>query len=36
MGNIEKQWIFSETIAASDMKGSKRRHLNEYMKICEY
>ena len=27
---------FSETIAASDLKGSKYRHLFEYMKICEY
>ena len=27
---------FSETIAASDMKSSRRRHLIEYMKICEY
>ena len=27
---------FSETIAASDMKGSWSRHLIEYMKICEY
>ena len=26
---------FSETIAASDLKGSKSRHLVEYMKICE-
>ena len=27
---------FSETIAASDLKGSSSRHLIEYMKICEY
>ena len=27
---------FSETIAASDLKGSRKRHLIEYMKICEY
>ena len=27
---------FSETIAASDLKDSKSRHLIEYMKICEY
>ena len=27
---------FSETIAASDLKGSKSRNLIEYMKICEY
>ena len=27
---------FSETIAATDLKGSRSRHLFEYMKICEY
>ena len=27
---------FSETIAASDLKSSRRIHLIEYMKICEY
>ena len=27
---------FSETIAASDLKGSKSRNLIEDMKICEY
>ena len=27
---------FSETIAASDLKVSGRRHLIEYMKICDY
>ena len=27
---------FSETIAASNLKGSRSRHLIEYMKICEY
>ena len=27
---------FSETIAASDLKGSRSRHLIEYMKRCEY
>ena len=27
---------FSETIAASDLKGSRSRHLIKYMKICEY
>ena len=26
---------FSETIAASDLNGSRSRHLVEYMKICE-
>ena len=27
---------FSETIAASDVKGSRSRHLIEFMKVCEY
>ena len=27
---------FSETIAASDLKGRRSRHLIEFMKICEY
>ena len=27
---------FSETIAASDLKIGRSRHLIEYMKICEY
>ena len=27
---------FSETIAASDLKVGRNRHLNEYMKVCEY
>ena len=27
---------FSETVAASDLKASKSRHLIENMKICEY
>ena len=26
---------FSETIAANDLKGSRSRHLIEYMNICE-
>ena len=26
---------FSETIAASDLKGSRSSHLIEYMKVCE-
>ena len=30
-----KDMDFSETNAASDLKGSRSRHLNEYMKICE-
>ena len=27
---------FAETIAASDLIGSKSRHLIEFMKVCEY
>ena len=27
---------FSETIAASDLKVYRSRHLIEYMKVCEY
>ena len=27
---------FSETIAASDLKGSKSSHLIEFMRVCEY
>ena len=27
---------FSETIAASDLKVSRSKHLIEYMKVCEY
>ena len=27
---------FLETIAASDMKGNRSRHLIEFMKVCEY
>ena len=27
---------FSETIAASDLKVDRSRHLIEYMKVCEY
>ena len=27
---------FSETIAATDLKGSRSTHLIEYMKVCEY
>ena len=27
---------FSEAIAASDLKGSRGRHIIEYMKMCEY
>ena len=27
---------FSETIAASDLKVGKSRHLIEFMKVCEY
>ena len=28
--------FFSETIAASDLKGSRSRHIIEYMKVCEH
>ena len=35
MGKV-KTVDFSATIAASDLKGSRRKHLIEYMKICEY
>ena len=31
-----KRVDFSETIAASDLKGSRSRHLIEFMKVCEY
>ena len=31
-----KKVDFSETIAASDMKVSRSRHLIEYMKVFEY
>ena len=27
---------FSETIAASDLNGSRSRQLIEFMKVCEY
>ena len=27
---------FSETIAASDLKVGRSRHITEYMKVCEY
>ena len=27
---------FSETIAASDLKVSKSKHLIDYMKVCEH
>ena len=27
---------FSETIAARDLKVGRSRHLNEFMKVCEY
>ena len=27
---------FSETIAASDLKSGRSRHLIEYIKVCEY
>ena len=31
-----KTVAFSETIAASDLKGGRSRHLIEHMKVCEY
>ena len=31
-----KQWIFSETIAASDLKDGRCRQLNGFMKVFEY
>ena len=31
-----KKVDFSETIAASDLKVGRNRHLIEYMKVCEY
>ena len=27
---------FSETIAASDLKLGRSRHLTDYLKVCEY
>ena len=35
-GEKVKTVDFSETIAVSDLKGSRSRHLIECMKICEY
>ena len=35
IGKKSKIVDFSETIAASDLKASRRRHLIECMKICE-
>ena len=32
----EKTVDFSETIAASDLKVGRSRHLIKYMKVCEY
>ena len=31
-----KRVEFSETIAASDLKASRCRHIIEFMKVCEY
>ena len=31
-----KRVVFSETIAASDLKVSKCKHIIEFMKVCEY
>ena len=36
LGFYVKTVDFSEIIAPSDLKGSRSRHLIEYMKICEY
>ena len=36
IGKSENSVFFSETIAASDLKGARTNHLIEYMKICEY
>ena len=35
MGKV-KRVNFSETIAASDFKVGRSRHLIEFMKVCEY
>ena len=35
MGKSETVDI-SETIAASDLKVGRSRHLNDFMKVCEY
>ena len=34
IGKSENTGFFSETIAASDLKGTRSRHLIKYMKIC--
>ena len=31
-----ENWIFSETIVASDLKVGRSRHQIEFMKVCEY
>ena len=36
MGKSGNSGFFSETSAASDLKGSRSRYLIEYMKICKY
>ena len=36
VGKSENSGIFSETIAASDLKVSRSSHLIEYMIVCEY
>ena len=36
MGKSEKKWIFTETIATSDMKFGRCRHLIELMNVREY
>ena len=34
--SIGKSENSAETVAASDLKGSRSRHLIEFMKVCEY
>ena len=36
MGKSEDGAFFSETIAASDLKVNRSKHLIRYMKVCEY
>ena len=36
IGKNENSGFVSETIAASDLKVSRRSHRIEYMKVCEY
>ena len=36
MGKSENNGFCSETIAASDLKIGRSRHLIEFMKVCKY